>query len=194
MSSSGGAPRFGEERALQLLGAPLDEEYEYGGGRLRVGYTEQMDGVGLYRTRLGVWEGARWSLSAHLSGTSTTADLLALLDAFQIAEHDEGPALAPRDKETSLAEAPSVLKQLPGVGLVTVEPMTREVARALPRWQGRAVRGGELFRDDSRIEMGALVFHLVHDSSRSVVAAGVDTPFDTLLEALEDLEVVWDAS
>lgn len=190
----GGSLQFGEERALQILGQPLDEEYEYAGGRLLVGFSEQMDGVGFYRTRLGVWEGARSSVSAHLSGPSTTADLMMLFDAFHIVEQDDGPALTPRDHETVLAEAPSVLKQMPEVGLVTVEPMTHEVARALPRWRGRSVRGGELFRDESRIEMGALVFHLVHDTSRSVVAAGIDTPLETMLEALDDLEVVWEAT
>jgi hypothetical protein len=146
-----GVRTHGQRRA-SLVGVALDEEYEYRGGRLRVGARESRTARGvLDQVRTAVWEGRQRSFSFHLNGATTTSDVLAVLDGLQIDETPDGITI----REASgvplrFVDGPSVLKPLAGTGIIEVGPLTSRIARWLPRWAGTHVPGGELFVSDPR--------------------------------------------
>ena len=80
----------------------------------------------------------------------TAADAIALFDRFILWETASGEAtLIPKDPAgTPFIDAPVIYKEVPDLGLLIVAPLTREKARALPRWSGTPVDGGELFAAD----------------------------------------------
>lgn len=141
---------FGRDVALDL-GVELTESYRYQGGALLVGTTS----VAFAREggqppqndllHLAVWEGREHSVHTHLYN-GRAHDLIAVLDRFTLDEHAAGVRLLPRDPgRTRLAREPSVLREVPSVGLLHIRPMTRKVARMVPSWKGASARGGELF-------------------------------------------------
>lgn len=140
---------LGEEVAHAAGVARLDEELSYVGGTLRLGRARRYDaGIRLVEdTLVAVWQGRRHSLVVQLYRAST-ADALGLLRTFEISEQDDGIALRPDVKAGSRFAGPaSVIKQVPGLGLLEVSPLTAEHAKTLPGWQGVSTRAGELFQD-----------------------------------------------
>lgn len=145
-----GSRDFGEAVADDI-GLTLTESYAFQGGALRLGTASvQFPGraAGDAQTdlvHLGVWEGNRFSVHTHLYNGSAH-DLISIFDLFEIIEDPLGLHLQPRDPDrTSLAKEPSLLREVPYVGLLQVRPMTRRMARTVPRWRGTAAAGGELF-------------------------------------------------
>ena len=146
-----GVPAHGRDRAA-VVGVVLHEEYEYRGGRLRVGARESRSPQGvLDRVRTAVWEGRRRCLSFHLNGATTTADVVAVLDGLELDETADGLRVREaRGGPLRFVEGPSVLKPVRGTGVFEVGPLTSRLARWLPRWAGTRVPGGELFVSDPR--------------------------------------------
>lgn len=131
-------------------GITLDEDYAFQGGRLRIGAAEKYDDqISLrYMMRLGVWEGERHSIKTIIFG-GTSSDIIALYDQFEIRETTTGVILNPRKQGLGLVRegqgAPDIIKPIAELGLATVFKLTPSVARTIPPWAGRSVRGGELF-------------------------------------------------
>lgn len=144
---TGGVAALGEELAA-ATGARLDEELSYRDGLLRIGRASRYDPViRLTETVLvAVWQGRRYCLVTQLYGGSA-ADVLALLRGLPITEHDDGIALGTGDG-VRFARPASVLKQVPGLGLLEITRLTPELARTLPRWRGVSTAAGELFLDE----------------------------------------------
>lgn len=142
-----GVAALGEELAA-AAGASLEEELSYQGGRLRLGRASRYDpAVRLSETVLvAVWQGRQYCLVTQLYGGSP-ADVLALLRRLPITEHDDGIALG-TGAGVRLSRPASVLKQVPGLGLLEITQLTPELARTLPRWRGVSTAAGELFRDE----------------------------------------------
>lgn len=127
----------------------FDEELTYQGGTLLTARTRPFDPqIRLTEDRLvAVWRGRRYCFLTEMYGVATT-DLLAVLRTLRIEEHDDGLTLRPTPgSDAKLAAPATVLKEIPGLGLLEMAPLTKQRAGQLPSWQGLRTQAGELFRD-----------------------------------------------
>jgi hypothetical protein len=186
---------FGRDVAADV-GLVLDEEYALQGGTFLAGSVTQVwpeigdagDPI-TSLLRLGVWEGDQYSLHAHIYG-GDGLDLIDLFNRFTIIETDLGIQLLPGSPGAGTsAREPSLLKDVPGVGLLDIIALTTREVRALPRWQGTRVRGGELFL--SEVDGRGRYYVLVGGSARTAVLPASDCSHSTLAPALETLQVSW---
>jgi len=168
-----------DDDVVQALGAPgFDEELRYQGGTLRTVRTTPFDPqIRLREDRLvAAWRGARYCLLMQMYRAST-ADLLAVLRTMRIDEDADGLAVRPSAASGSdFATPATVLKQIPGLGLLEMSPMTAEHARRLPRWSGQVTGSGELFRDS--LADGSPYFVLSTDDTWSTLVPLADTVLD----------------
>jgi hypothetical protein len=171
---------LGEEIA-KASGIPrFDEELHFQGGTLRIGRTIRYDaGIRLAEELLvAVWQGRRHSLVMQLY-RGTTADVLGLLRPLGIVEYDDGIVLRP-GPGAEFADRASVIKEVPGLGLLEAGPPD---GKPLPEWRGATTRAGRLYRDD------------LGNGSPYFVLAGPDT-FATVVPlagtAVDDIPAVAD--
>lgn len=186
---SGGVRDFAETVAREVAGVALTEAYSVLGGEVLCGSTsEAVDGL-VMRTRVGVWRGTETSLFTHLSGPSTTQELLDLFAAFSISDHSSGIQMSPRSGRGLRLDAPAtVILYVPRVGVIESEPFTRRNAHRVPQYQGTPVRGGELFvsgRGSPREH-----FLLVTDSAVATISPDEGSDMDAVAAALEEFEVI----
>ena len=93
---------------------------------------------------LAAWRGRAHSLVTQFHGV-TTAQVLGVLRTLRITEHVDGISVRP-ERDAGFATPATVVKQVPGLGLLEVSPRTDR--HALPAWSGLAAAGGgEVFRD-----------------------------------------------
>ena len=158
-----GGPRLGDDVLAALGATGYDEELVYAGGRLAIARTEPYDPqIRLRENRLtGVWLGKRFSFFTHLYG-ATSNDLLSVLSGFAIREHDDGIAITPH-RPHGFAGTATLVKEVPGLGLLEISPLTPQHTAQLPRWRGMTTQAGELFVDE------------LSDGSPYFVLAGSDT-------------------
>jgi hypothetical protein len=144
-----GSINLADELASELGVSDFDEELSYQGGALLTARVTSYDAqVRLDEDRLvAAWRGRRYCFITQLYGGSTM-DLLAMLRTLRIVEHDDGLVVRPDAGAGSTFAAPAtVIKQVPGLGLLDMTSLTAERARQLPSWRGLPTRAGELFRD-----------------------------------------------
>ncbi|MEW1795425.1 hypothetical protein [Streptomyces niveus] len=99
------------------------------------------------RPSLVVWCGRRHALVTRLYGLSV-AEVLGLLRAVRIEETEHGLTLQPdRSAGSAFARPATVIKEVPGLGLLELSRRTKEHTAQLPPWKGVRVASGELFRD-----------------------------------------------
>ncbi|GAA3850707.1 hypothetical protein [Streptomyces sedi] len=144
-----GPAEFAESVAASLGVTTFDSELSFQGGTLRTATTSEYDAQSqqVENPTLVSWQGRRFSLITRLYRARLT-DVLLLLRALGIAEHQDGITLTP-DASTGarLARPATVVKEVPTLGLVEIGRPTREHTVQLPPWQGASVPSGELFRD-----------------------------------------------
>ncbi|MFI6822717.1 hypothetical protein ACIBJE_17450 [Micromonospora sp. NPDC050187] len=144
-----GAIGLADDVARALGVDRFDEELTYQDGTLLTARTRPHDPqIRLTEDRLvAVWRGKRHSFFTELYGATTT-HLLGVLRTLRIEEHDDGLTLRPATKGgAEFAEPATVLKEIPGLGLLEVAPLTKQRAEQLPSWRGLQTQAGELFRD-----------------------------------------------
>ncbi|WBB80526.1 hypothetical protein O7606_03825 [Micromonospora sp. WMMD882] len=127
----------------------FDEELSYQDGTLLTARARPYDPqIRLTEDRLvAVWRGQRHSFFTELYGAKPT-HLLGVLRNVRITEHDDGLTLTPTPGGGARFATPAtVLKEVPGLGLLEIAPLTRERADRLPSWRGLRTRAGELYRD-----------------------------------------------
>jgi hypothetical protein len=126
---------------------PFEQEFRIQGGRLRVGRTATRDAeTGLSDPVLGaVWEGRRHAVFTHLYH-GRPADAVAFFDKVRLTEHGDGITAVPRGR-TRRPEPAELVKEIPGLGLLEITPLTTGTRKRLPPWRGASVAGGELFQD-----------------------------------------------
>lgn len=199
-----GPSGFGEAVAQnQDLGVVVfTEEYEFQGGRLRVGAAPQPVGPdgAIYMERgpvasrpqlrwLAVWEGENFDLKTHRYGADSSEEIIRSLSEFNIHERDKGIALIPRDRDSRpYVEGPSITKELPGLALVEARQLTPSIAANLPRHPGTRVRGGHLYARDRGQH---LVLKLVGDTAYSVIQPTLRSDENEVLAAVEEMSVEW---
>ncbi|MEW2378644.1 hypothetical protein AB0883_21450 [Micromonospora sp. NPDC047812] len=144
-----GAIGLADDVARTLGVETFDEELTYQGGTLLTARLRSYDPqIQLAEERLvAVWRGRRHCFFTEMYGAATT-DLLGALRTLRIEEHDDGLALRPTSKTgAEFVEPATVLKEVPGLGLLEIAPLTKQRAGQLPTWRGLQTRAGELFRD-----------------------------------------------
>ncbi len=177
-----GPARLGEDIAASLGITEFESELSFQGGTLRTAVKSEYDAQTktVEKPMLVVWQGKRFSLVTRLYRLSLR-DVLGMLRTLNIAEHDEGIALTPeRSAGSRFARPASVIKEVPGVGLVEMSRVTAEHTAQLPPWKGVQVESGELYRDT--LSDGSPFFVL---SSRDVWATVVPLA-DTDVERVPD--------
>lgn len=167
---SSGPIGIGDEVAKASGVREFDEQLSYQGGTLRIGRVIHYDaGVRLTEELLvAVWQGRRHCLVLQLYRAST-ADVLGLLRALEISEYDDGIVLRP-GPDAEFADPATVIKQVPGLGLLEVGPPT---GQKLPAWKGASTRAGELFRDS--LSNGEPYFVLAGTGTWATVVPLADT-------------------
>ncbi|MCM0676910.1 hypothetical protein NCC78_19780 [Micromonospora phytophila] len=184
-----GSVGLADELAQALGVTGFDEQLNYQGGALFTARVTSYDAqVRLDEDRLvAAWRGRRYCFVTQLYGAST-ADLLAVLRTLRIAEHDDGLVVRPDPRAGSRYAAPAtVIKQVPGLGLLDMTPLTAERARQLPSWRGLRTRAGELFRDT--LSDGKPYFVLAAQDTWVTVLPLADTVVDRVPDLVDRLRV-----
>ncbi|MFB6954319.1 hypothetical protein ACFCXP_32220 [Streptomyces niveus] len=144
-----GPVSLGDDVAASLGLESPESELTFQKGTLRVFQSvEREPRSGLVeRPSLVVWGGRRHALVTRLYGLSV-AEVLGLLRAVRIAETEHGLTLQPdRSAGSAFARPATVIKEVPGLGLLELSRRTKEHTAQLPPWKGVRVASGELFRD-----------------------------------------------
>lgn len=125
----------------------FEQEFHLQGGRLRVGRTAARDrDTGLSDPVLAaVWEGRRHAVFTHLYH-GRPADAVAFFGTMRLTEHEDGITAVPRGRARR-PEPAEMVKEIPGLGLLEITPLTGQTRKRLPSWRGAPVAGGELFQD-----------------------------------------------
>ncbi len=96
--------------------------------------------------------------------------------------------MRPDSKAGSRLAAPAtVIKQVPGLGLLDMTPLTAERARQLPSWRGLRTGAGELFRDT--LSDGKPYFVLAAADAWVTVLPLPDTALDRVPDLVDRLRV-----
>jgi hypothetical protein len=204
-----GPVSYGEEFALSPNtgdGMVFDEEYAFQGGRLRLGWGKEHvgpDGAEYWERgpyghgrpkpiRFGVWEGQAFSLTTVIRG-DTSSDLLAIFEAITITESPLGLTVTTTSLgRRSFVEGPSVLQDVPELGLLDIADVSDPAVRALPRRKrGTPVKGGELFVE-ARGEP-TMSFMLVSETSRTYIIPHPGIAEQQLVDGVSNLEISWSA-
>ncbi|TFI28958.1 hypothetical protein [Streptomyces sp. 4R-3d] len=144
-----GPVSLGDDVAASLGLESPESELTFQKGTLRVFQSvEREPRSGLVeRPSLVVWCGRRHALVTRLYGLSV-AEVLGLLRAVRIEETEHGLTLQPdRSAGSAFARPATVIKEVPGLGLLELSRRTKEHTAQLPPWKGVRVASGELFRD-----------------------------------------------
>lgn len=178
-----------DDLAAELGVTDFDEELAYQGGILLTARVRSHDPqIRLDEERLvAAWRGHRYCFLTQLYGGST-GSLLAVLRTLRITEYDDGLAVRPQARAGSRYAAPAtVLKQVPGLGLLDMTPLTAERTRQLPSWRGLSTRAGELFRDT--LSDGRPYFVLAATDTWVTVLPLADTVVDRVPDLVSRLRV-----
>lgn len=177
-----GPATLGDDVASSLnLGAP-DSELTFQKGTLRFYESvEREPRSGLVeRPLLVVWRGERHALVSRFYGLGVK-EILGLLRSVGITENEDGLALQPsRQAGSTFARPATVIKEVPGLGLVELSRRTREHTAQLPPWKGVAVASGELFRDT--LSDGSPFFVLSSTEIWATVVPLASTPVERVPE------------
>ncbi|MGW1818916.1 hypothetical protein ACWCQM_35815 [Streptomyces sp. NPDC002125] len=144
-----GPASLGDDVAASLGIESPESELTFQKGTLRIFRSvEREPRSGLVeRPVLVVWRGERHSLVTRLYGLDVAA-VLGLLRSVRIAESEYGLTLQPdASAGSAFARPATVIKEVPGLGLLELSRRTKEHTAQLPPWKGVAVASGELFRD-----------------------------------------------
>lgn len=161
------------------------ETYSLKGGDLRIAEVELPTATDGARTlTVGAWEGRTGCLATSLVG-SVRDRLAEVFDTLRFSERRRG--LAIDSPVTARPREPEVVKEVPGVGLLSIRPAIGSVLERVPRARGRAVDHGELFR--VRASSNALTF--VADSAVVDIKPTPDVDTRQMLAAAEGLRVDW---
>jgi hypothetical protein len=173
--------------------AHLDETYSFQGGRLSLGEVDTYDPrlKLAAKFRLAVWEGERFSIHTHMYD-GRSSDLVRILGRFIFVEDETGVSIRPKDRgRTLFDDSASILKEIPGLGLLEVTGRTAGTSVGLPAWQGTRIAGGELFLDtvDNRQDY----FVLVNPEMKATIIPDPDFNPTTILPHLDHLKIHWRA-
>lgn len=144
-----GVDTLGDDIAAAMGVPDFDSELSYDGGLLRTAVTTEYDPQTelVEHPMLVVWQGRRHSLVTRLYHVDLN-EVLGELRTLRPTETDDGITLAPDTAQSAAFAGPAtVLKEIPGLGLLEMTAPTDEQTAQLPPWKGVPVVDGELYRD-----------------------------------------------
>jgi hypothetical protein len=189
-----GALAFGDFVA-RSADVKFDEEYAMQDGRLGIGSAEHVDGDGFGRRmfRLGVWSGHAYCVKTFLYNRPSS-DLIGIFGLIAIEERDTGVVIRARARRASITRegwyAPTVVNNVPGLGLLEVWESTAQLERRFPTTGGAHGRGGQLFHD-ARSAHGVDSLILIGDSTITRIQREPNLPDESFAAAGADLRVTW---
>lgn len=185
----------------------FEETFELHSGEFRIGWSElydsgdgaeywSYDSDGRLHPSLrwyAAWSGVNASLHYQTIGYDESDYLSGVASRLQWLEHPNGIEVRSIDgARVSFADAPRLVKSVPGFGVLDVEPVSPNVARRLPRWDGTKVKGGELFASRTQ-DHHSVVLVLVGSSAVTWVAPGPDWEKneEEFLDTISEIVVTW---
>lgn len=133
---------------------------------------------------VGAWEGRSGCLMTSLVGSERDR-LVEVFDTLQFSEGRRG--LAIDSPVTARPREPEVVKEVPGLGVLSIRPAIGAVLDRVPRARGHLVDHGELFR--IRAASNALAF--IARSAVVEVAPLPDVDTREMLAVAEGMRVEW---
>ncbi len=160
-------------------------DYSLKGGSLRVAEVEFPTATGGVRTlTIGAWEGRGGCLTTSLVGSAVDR-LVEVFDTLRFRERARG--LAIDSPITSRPRVPEVIKEVPGIGVLNIQPALPSVLERIPRTRGKATSHGELFR--IRATSRALTY--VSNSAVVNIDPFEETESPALMAAAQELRIEW---
>lgn len=161
------------------------DEFSLKGGELRVAEVQLATATDGTRTlTVGAWEGRTGCLATSLVGSARDR-LVEVFDTLRFSERRRG--LAIDSPVTARPREPEVVKEVPGLGMLSIRPAIASVLDRVPRARGRAVDHGELFR--VRASSNAIAF--IADSAVVEIKPSPDVDTRQMLAVAERLRVEW---
>ena len=160
-------------------------DYSVKGGTLRVAEVEFPTATGGVRTlTIGAWEGQAGCLTTSLVGSAADR-LVEVFDTLRFRERVRGLAIdspvIPRPR------VPEVIKEVPGIGILNIQPALSSVLERIPRTRGKATNHGELFR--IRATSRALTY--VSNSAVVNIDPFEETESPAMMAVAQDLRIEW---
>jgi hypothetical protein len=131
------------------------EELSLKDGQLRIAEVELPTALGVPRLlTVGAWEGQAGCLTTSLVGH----DKFRLVDVFDTIQFGRcgGRGLAITSQIVTQPRPPEVIKEIPGLGVLSIRPALAAELERVPRASGLATGRGELFRQ--RAQSAALLY------------------------------------
>jgi hypothetical protein len=154
-------------------------------GELRVAEVEVPTATnGTRRITVGAWEGQSGCLMTSFVGSERDR----LVEAFDTLQFSEGRrGLAIDSPVTARPREPEIVKEVPGVGVLSIRPAIGAVLDRVPRARGHLVEHGELFRIRASSDA------IAHIGRSAVVEIAPLPDVDTreMLAVAEGLRVEW---
>ena len=175
------------ESLLASRSGGTTERFDYRDGVLQIASVEEVDPKTRARHLqvIAVWSIAGQAISGSFPGQAPDA-VVSLLDTVDVRT---APGLAVVPRRSRWYDDPQLVKEIPGVGLLEVRPLTRERSAQLPEWEGARVQGGDLYRIDEREDAPALL--LVSRSAASQILLDDPQAADTAATAASGISVEW---
>jgi len=169
-------------RDINVVGA---DEMGLKGGTLRVGqFRLSLATGGTRELVVGAWESDSGCMTTSLSGV-TRETLIEAFDTLQFTAHRTGISID--SPVVATPRAPQVIKEIPGLGVVSAQPAVASVLDRVPRERGLVTNHGELFRINSSSR--ALLF-VSRSSVVDINPFERDDP-DQALRTAANLRVEW---
>lgn len=153
------------DQVAEWLGIQFVEKFDLEGGLLQIGQSPDEHAP----VCLGGWFGSDHSLKAAVKGIAP-AVMASLFASLQIDEQEQGIVLTPGPGSGATFPVagypPEVTQPLQRHGLLEVFPLTPALVSGLPRWEGLATPGGELFLEEGEDD-ASTTFLLVSDTAQA---------------------------
>lgn len=176
------------ERAVRENFPDLDlgsaEELSLKGGTLRVGEVELPRKSDRRRLTVAAWEGRGGCLTSSLAGDGRDR-LVEAFDTLQFTDSERGVSI---DSPMALwPRPPELVQEIPGLGVMAIRPAVASELERIPRAEGRATRGGELFRVSS--DGNAML--LLGKAAVVRIQPRADAEIERLSDVVDGLRVEW---
>jgi hypothetical protein len=161
------------------------QEFSIRGGALRVAQVEMpVSTGGTRKLTVGGWESRTGCLSTSLVGWERDR-LVEVFDTLRFT--DRGRGITVESQVVARPREPEVVKEVPGLGLLSVRPAISSVLQRVPRSTGARTPRGELFRVSAKRR------DLMYVSRSAVVTISPmsDVPSERLTELAQSLGVEW---
>lgn len=167
------------------LGRLRSRSVSFAGGTLEAFEQRRED-----RTTL-VWSGRFWEVSSYVQARNVAlARYTDFLSGFELVDDPAGLVLRPKGGLQITVDRVLAANNVPEACAVVIE-RGHEAAVKVPRWRGRAVHGGELWRDSYRTNSTTLPMALLANASSvtSLYASTVGGAADRMAELASGLQV-----